>query len=60
MYRLAREVGEEGRAVEIRTHVEERMAQISAESTICILPLKKLVAIQAGSGLLAMTAGASD
>jgi hypothetical protein len=57
VYRLAKEVGEEGRAEEIRTQVAERMAQISAESTICILPLKKLVAIQAGSGLLAMMVG---
>jgi hypothetical protein len=60
MYRLAREGGEEKRAEEIRAHVEERMAQISAESTICILPLKKLVAIQAGSGLLAMMARAAE
>jgi hypothetical protein len=60
VYRLAREVGEEGRAEEIRAQVAERMAQISAESTIRLLPLKKLVAIQAGSGLLAMQARASD
>ena len=59
MYRLAEEVGEEGRAEEIRAHVAERMAQISAESTIDILPLKKLVAIQAGGGLLAMQATAN-
>jgi len=60
VYRLASEVGEAGRAEEIRSHVEERMRKISAESDIRILPLKKLVAVQAGSGLLAMTAGASD
>jgi len=60
VYRLAQEIGEEGRAEEIRAQVAERLAQISAESTICILPLKKLVAIQAGSGLLAMQARASD
>jgi len=57
VYRLAREVGEEGRAEEIRSQVEERMGQISAESNICILPLKKLVAVQAGSGLLALVGG---
>ena len=60
VYRLAQEAGEAGRAEDIRAHVAERMAQISAESTIDILPLKKLVAIQAGSGLLAMQARASD
>src|SRR5262249_23792321 len=59
VYRLAKEVGEEGQAEEIRAHLAERMAQISAESTINILPLKKLVAIQAGSGLLAMQARAN-
>jgi hypothetical protein len=60
LYRLAAAVGEEGRAEEIRAHITERMAQISAESTLQILPLKKLVAIQTGSGLLALTATTSD
>jgi hypothetical protein len=60
MYRLAREIGEEGRAEEMRAHISERMAQINAESTLQILPLRKLVAIQAGSGLLALTAAAND
>lgn len=59
MYRLAREMGEEGRAEEMRAHIAERMAQIGAESDLRVLPLKKLVAMQAGSGLLAMTAGVS-
>ena len=59
VYRLAREVGEEGRAEEIRSQVEERMGRISAESNICILPLKKLMAVQAGSGLLAMVGGST-
>jgi hypothetical protein len=60
MYRLATAVGEKGRAEEIREHITERMEQISAESTLHILPLKKLVAIQAGSGLLALSAAAND
>jgi hypothetical protein len=47
-------MGEEGRAQEIRFHLEEIMGRISAESHIRILPLQKLVAVQAGSGLLAM------
>jgi hypothetical protein len=57
VYRLAQDIGEEGRATEIRAHVEEHLARINAESEISILPLKKLVAIQAGSGLLATQAG---
>lgn len=60
MYRLAGEVGEEDRAEEMRAHITERMVQITAESTLRILPLKKLVAIQAGSGLLGLTATTSD
>jgi len=35
------------------------MGRISAESNICILPLKKLMAVQAGSGLLAMVGGST-
>jgi hypothetical protein len=54
VYRLAKEAGEEGQANEIRTQVEERLQHIEAESDIVILPLKKLVAVQAGSGLLAL------
>jgi len=54
VYRLAKAMGKEGRAQEIRFHLEEIMGRISAESHIRILPLQKLVAVQAGSGLLAM------
>ena len=60
MYRLATAIGETGRAVEMRAHIEDRMAQIGAEGTLHILPLRKLVAIQAGSGFLALNAIASD
>lgn len=56
VYRLALEAGEKGRAEEIRLQVVEQMAQISAESHISVLPLKTLVAVQVGSGLLALTA----
>lgn len=56
VYRLAKTIGEEERAQEIRSHLEEIMERISAESDIRILPLRKLVAVQAGSGLLAMAA----
>jgi hypothetical protein len=60
MFRLAREIGEEGRAQEMRAHITERMAQIDAENALQILPLRKLVAIQVGSSLLALTATATD
>jgi len=60
MYRLAREVGEVSRAEEMRAHIAERMVQIEAESNLCVLPLKQLVAMQVGSGLLAMAAGLND
>ncbi len=57
VYRLAKEAGEAGWAEEIRAQVELRIKQIEAESHIEVLPLKKLVAVQVGSGLLAMLAG---
>jgi hypothetical protein len=59
MHRLAAALGEKSRAEEMRGHIAERMAQIEAESTLHILPLQKLVAIQAGSGLLALGAAAT-
>jgi hypothetical protein len=57
MSRLAKAVREEGRAQELRWHLEEIMKRIGAESHIRILPLRRLVAVQAGSGLLAMLMG---
>ena len=54
VYRLAKEGGEEGRAAEIRGHIEQQIEQLTAKSTLQVLPLKKLVAVQVGSGLLAM------
>jgi len=60
LYRLAMAVGEKDRAEEMRMHIVERMAQIEGESTLQILPLRKLVAIQAGSSLLALGAAAND
>ncbi len=56
VYRLAKEAGERARANEIRAQIEERIRQIEAESDIVMLPLKKLVAVQVGSGLLALQA----
>jgi hypothetical protein len=60
MYRLATAIGETARAAEMRAHIEERMAQIEAEGTLQILPLQKLVALQTGSGLLALQALIGD
>jgi hypothetical protein len=60
MHRMATTIGEKSRAEEMRGHITERMAQIDAESTLHILPLPKLVAIQAGSGLLALAATIND
>ena len=60
MYRLATAIGESGRAAEMCEHIEHRMAQIETESTLQILPLRKLVAVQVGSGLLALNTIASD
>ena len=57
MYRLANAIGEEERAQELRWHLEEIMNRIGAESHIHILPLRRLVAVQAGSGLFAMLTG---
>jgi len=60
MYRLASATGETSRAAEMRAHIEYRMVQIETESTLQILPLRKLVAVQVGSGFLALNAIASD
>lgn len=59
LYRLTREIGEEGRAEEMRGHIATRMEQISAESKIHTIPLRQLVSLQVGSGFLAMQACAS-
>jgi hypothetical protein len=60
LYRLATAIGERDRATAMRTHIEERMAQIETEGTLQILPLQKLVAIQTGSGLLALQTFTGD
>lgn len=60
MYRLAKEIGEETRAEEMRAHITTRVEQMNTESSLQILPLKKLVALQAGSGLLALNALTND
>ena len=56
LYRLAQGIGAEDRAREIRSQIEEVMAKIEAASNMRVLPLRPLVAVQAGSGLLAMAA----
>lgn len=60
LYRLAKAIGEASRAEEMRRHIAVRMEQINAENALQILPLKKLVAIQAGSSLLGLNTMAND
>jgi hypothetical protein len=56
LYRLASALGENARALAMRTHIEERMTQIESEGMLQILPLRQLVSLQVGSGLLALQA----
>ena len=60
VYRLAQEAGEASRADEIRAEVQRRIERLEVDSNIEVLPLKKLVAVQVGSGLLAMLHAQSD
>jgi len=60
VYRLASDAGERTRADDIRARLEELIRQLEAESAIVMLPLKKLVAVQVGSGLLALQAQAAE
>lgn len=54
VYRLAQAGDEAGQAGEIRGEVLRRIERLEADSNIEVLPLKKLIAVQVGSGLLAM------
>lgn len=54
VFRLANTAGEHARAAEIQDFLTEFMCTLTAESHFQVLPLKKLVTVQAGSGLLAM------
>ena len=54
VYRLAEMVGEHGLAGELRLRVAELAAEVERESALVVLPLRGLVAVQAGAGLLAL------
>jgi zinc carboxypeptidase len=53
--RIAELMGERPLAAEVRARVAELMADIEREGTLQVLPLRPLVAVQAGAGLLALT-----
>jgi len=57
VYRLAEMVGERTLAGELRGRIAELTGQIERESALRVLPLRPLVAVQAGAGLLALAAG---
>ena len=56
VYRIASMVGEHGLAVELRDRLAVAMAEIARESRLRVLPLRPLVAVQAGAGLIALGA----
>ena len=53
--RIAEMMGERRLATDLRARVAELMAEIERECTLRVLPLRPLVAVQAGAGLLALT-----
>jgi hypothetical protein len=53
--RVAALAGEERLAAEIETRVRTVATEIDAESGLVVLPLRPLVAVQAGAGLLALS-----
>ena len=58
VYRLAEMVSERALADALRARLVELTAQLERESALVVLPLRPLVAVQAGAGLLAL--GAPD
>ena len=54
--RLAILVGQDDVAARLRTRIEALAATIESESALRVLPLRPLVAVQAGAGLLALAA----
>jgi hypothetical protein len=57
VYRLAEMSGDPALARELRARLEEITAEIERQSGLTVLPLRPLVAVQAGAGLLALSAG---
>ncbi|TMB41734.1 MAG: peptidase M14 [Deltaproteobacteria bacterium] len=56
VYRLAEMVSERALADALRARLVELTAQLERESDLVVLPLRPLVAVQAGAGLLALAA----
>ena len=54
--RLAEMVGERGLAGELRARLAAIAGEVERESALRVLPLRPLVAVQAGAGLLALAA----
>jgi len=55
VHRLAEMVGERVLAAELRSRIAEIATEIERESELRVLPLRPLVAVQAGAGLLALS-----
>jgi Zinc carboxypeptidase len=56
IYRLAELVGERGLARDLRERIARLAGEVEGESELRVLPIRPLVAVQAGAGLLALTA----
>src|SRR5207244_11731897 len=56
VYRLAGMVGEPVLADALEAHLGELTARLERESSLVVLPLRPLAAVQAGAGLLALAA----
>jgi hypothetical protein len=54
VYRLAVMTGERRLADDIEAYLARHMADVERESALAVLPIRPLVAVQAGTGLLAM------
>jgi hypothetical protein len=58
VYRLAELEGEQTLASQLRARVAELASTVERESNLTVLPIRPLVAVQAGAGLLAMAENA--
>jgi len=54
VYRLAGMIGDEGLAGQLRARLADLMGEVERESALRVLPIRPLVAVQSGAGLLAM------
>jgi hypothetical protein len=60
VYRIAEMVGDQARAAALHTRVAALAADLERESGLQVLPLRPLVAVQAGTGLLALASVAGQ